>query len=320
MSYLKQIVVELHNCLDEFQPERNIPMVWSKEFATKLAQNTDHWKNATRRASHIGDMDFQSKENIRIPYQEEEEDGEEEFSTSYGSAFRKYLNASDDVETEEQEEIEPGEYKGEFKTKYGEVFRQYLNKENDTEEQEEDLPTGVWELCQRCQGEDENCPRCGGIALKDVTGSHKRPDFKEEQQEEGEDREDNPDEQDSKNKAVDDQYGEDNPNDNNSFADEVDDQIVDDQEEWDDPDYQGVIRTAPDAHLVSKRQQEDGTFDELWVYNVGQDFKSELKTRRAVLAGTDIPINKMKSPDGSQNYELWTVGNGQMLKVRGLPN
>lgn len=91
-------------------------------------------------------------------------------------------------------------------------------------------------------------------------------------------------------------------------------------DEWDDDDLQGVLRTVPNSHLVYKRQQEDGTFDELWHYNIGDDFKKELKIRRAVLAGTDIPINKMKSPDGSQTYELWTVGNGQMLKVQGLPN
>ena len=56
------------------------------------------------------------------------------------------------------------------------------------------------------------------------------------------------------------------------------------------------------------------------IIGVTVGFKKELKIRRAVLAGTDIPINKMKSPDGSQTYELWTVGNGQMLKVQGLPN
>ena len=91
-------------------------------------------------------------------------------------------------------------------------------------------------------------------------------------------------------------------------------------QEWDDQDYQGVIRTIPNSHLVSKRQQEDGTFIELWQYNIGDDFKKELKQRRAILAGTDIPINKMRSPDSSQTYELWTIGNGQLLKIQGLPN
>ena len=92
------------------------------------------------------------------------------------------------------------------------------------------------------------------------------------------------------------------------------------RDEVEDENLAGTIRTIPNAHLVFKRTQEDGTFDELWHYNVGQDFKSELKIRRAILAGTDIPINKMKSPDGSQTYELWTIGNGHMLKVQGLPN
>jgi len=87
----------------------------------------------------------------------------------------------------------------------------------------------------------------------------------------------------------------------------------------DDPDKQGVIRTVDDAHLVYKRENEEGTFDELWVYNTSEQMKDELTIRRAILAGTDIPPKKTESEDGQQKYELTTMGNGQMLEITGLP-
>lgn len=86
-----------------------------------------------------------------------------------------------------------------------------------------------------------------------------------------------------------------------------------------DPDRQGLIRKVPSAHLVYKRQTEEGNYEELWVYNVG-GMKDELEVRKAILAGTDIPVNKTRSPDGSQTYEVWTSGNVEMLLVKGLPN
>jgi len=86
-----------------------------------------------------------------------------------------------------------------------------------------------------------------------------------------------------------------------------------------DPNHMGLIRTVKGAHLVYKRANPNGTFEELWFYNSG-DMKGELSVRKAILAGTDIPPNDTKSPDGSQTYEIWSVGNGEMLSVYGLPN
>lgn len=91
-------------------------------------------------------------------------------------------------------------------------------------------------------------------------------------------------------------------------------------EEDEDPDRQGLIRVVPNAHLVYKRASEDGTFEELWIYNTSEVLDDELQTRRAILAGTDIPQNKMASEDGSQRYELWTAGNAQLLHITGLPS
>lgn len=92
------------------------------------------------------------------------------------------------------------------------------------------------------------------------------------------------------------------------------------KQEWDDPNRQGDIRTVDGAHLVYKRQVDDGSFEELWVLKQGEKFHDELDIRRDVLAGTDIPANKTKSDDGSQTSDSWNVGNIQYLQILGLPN
>lgn len=106
------------------------------------------------------------------------------------------------------------------------------------------------------------------------------------------------------------------PEDDESEEGQDDDQ----QTEPEDPDRQGIIRTVDNAHLVYKRQTAAGDYEELWVYNTGDSLPKELETRRAILAGTDIPQGKTKSDDGSQSYELVTLGNAQLLKISGLPN
>lgn len=86
-----------------------------------------------------------------------------------------------------------------------------------------------------------------------------------------------------------------------------------------DPNKRGLIRTVKKAHLVYKRETEDGSFEELWVINVG-GMKDELKIRKAILAGTDIPTNNIKSPDGKQSYTVWTSGNVEMVHIVGMPS
>lgn len=90
-----------------------------------------------------------------------------------------------------------------------------------------------------------------------------------------------------------------------------------------DNDRQGVIRTVPDAHLIYKREQPDGTFEELWIYNVEARGRNALKSqdiRNAILAGTDIPVGKMVSEDGTQTAESWAVSNAELLQIQGLIN
>lgn len=90
-----------------------------------------------------------------------------------------------------------------------------------------------------------------------------------------------------------------------------------------DPNKQGIIRYVKGAHLVYKRQNEQGTYDELWVFPISDDGKhirNELEMRHSILSGTDIPGGEKVSADGSQKFELTTVGNAQLLRIMGLPN
>ena len=89
-------------------------------------------------------------------------------------------------------------------------------------------------------------------------------------------------------------------------------------EEPEDPDRAGLIRTVNKAHLVYKRSTDDGSYEEMWTYNV-TNLRDEMSIRKAILSGTDIPPNKTQSPDGSQHYELWTAGNAEVMLIKGLP-
>lgn len=91
-------------------------------------------------------------------------------------------------------------------------------------------------------------------------------------------------------------------------------------EEPADPNRAGIIRTVNNAHLIYKRQEEDGAYEELWIFNIHDSTNDEMDIRRDILAGTDIPAQKTKSLDGQQSYSITTMGNAQMLKVSGLPN
>lgn len=115
--------------------------------------------------------------------------------------------------------------------------------------------------------------------------------------------------------------------DDNEFGDEFGGEFGDDDagefapdEMEGDPDFQGNIRTVAGANLVFKRKGEDGNYEELWVYNIGEDMKKESQIRRAILAGTDIVPNRRESEDGIQQEETWSAGNVQYLKLTGLPN
>lgn len=100
--------------------------------------------------------------------------------------------------------------------------------------------------------------------------------------------------------------------------DDIDDIDTIAHDATDDPNRQGTIRAVKKAHLVYKREGDDG-FEELWVYNVGS-MKDELDVRKAILAGTDIKPGKTTSDDGSQTYSIWSAGNAEVLRITGLPN
>lgn len=90
-------------------------------------------------------------------------------------------------------------------------------------------------------------------------------------------------------------------------------------QEWDDPDKQGIIRYVKGAHLVYKRQTEEGTFNELWVYKIN-NMRDETDIRKRILSGTDITPHTTQSDDNSQTVVTKTFGNIQLLHITGLPN
>lgn len=92
----------------------------------------------------------------------------------------------------------------------------------------------------------------------------------------------------------------------------------DDASNSEDPNYQGMIRTVRGAYLVYKRKETNGTYEEVWMYNVGKDLKKETSIRQAILAGTDVDPNTHMSDNGEQKARTWTIGNVQYLTISGL--
>ena len=87
----------------------------------------------------------------------------------------------------------------------------------------------------------------------------------------------------------------------------------------DDDDRRGIIRKIDNAHLIYKRRNSLGTFDELWVYNVSDNMKDSVEIKKNILSATDIPYRHMQSKDGSQKCMMHTMGNAQFLEITNLP-
>jgi hypothetical protein len=96
--------------------------------------------------------------------------------------------------------------------------------------------------------------------------------------------------------------------------------IDDEQQPEEDKNFQGLVRNIPGARLLFKKQMDDGTFEELWIYVIVPGLHSEVKIRKKILAGTDIPQRQTHSPNGEQSYKVWTAGDRQYLHITGLPN
>jgi len=87
----------------------------------------------------------------------------------------------------------------------------------------------------------------------------------------------------------------------------------------DNPNRRGVIRRVEGAHMVYKRRNESGTFDELWIYNTSDNMTDALDIKRDILAATDIPPRQTTSEDGSQRYKMYTMGDVQFMEINNLP-
>jgi len=101
----------------------------------------------------------------------------------------------------------------------------------------------------------------------------------------------------------------------------IDEEGLEDDEFVDkgNPNRQGVIRVIDNAHLVYKRQNDNGMFDELWQYNTTKDFSNSLDIKKDILAATDILPRTNQSEDGVQKYSLRTLGDIQYMKITNLP-
>lgn len=86
-----------------------------------------------------------------------------------------------------------------------------------------------------------------------------------------------------------------------------------------DPNKQGAIRNVKNAHLVYKRQNDQGLYEEMWLFNISTS-RDSYKIRNEILAGTDIDPQDTCSEDGTQTYELWSIGNAQIMVISGLSN
>lgn len=85
--------------------------------------------------------------------------------------------------------------------------------------------------------------------------------------------------------------------------------------------YDGVVRSVKGAYLVSKIQQPDETYTEVWIFNVGgKNHDDEANIRKGIVAGTDIDPTKNFSEDGTQEAYLTTLGNVQYMTLTGLPD
>ena len=94
-----------------------------------------------------------------------------------------------------------------------------------------------------------------------------------------------------------------------------------DEEQEEDPNFQGTIRTVTGACLIYKRRESGNTFEELWVYSTdSRNIKVENDIRNSILAGTDVDPQTQRSPEGDQTASTESVGNVQFLHIKGLPN
>jgi len=92
------------------------------------------------------------------------------------------------------------------------------------------------------------------------------------------------------------------------------------EEEKEESKFEGIVRSIKGANLVSKKQQADETFTEVWIYNVGKKFSDEAGIRKGILSGTDIDPTKNFSEDGSQEAVISSLGNVQYLTLTGIPD
>lgn len=102
--------------------------------------------------------------------------------------------------------------------------------------------------------------------------------------------------------------------------DEFNDPFSDSENDEDDNKEIGILRTIPNASLVYKRKQSDGTFEEMWIFNVTKDNKRTQRIYNDIVSGSDIEQGASYNEDRSQSVDTWSIGNVQMVLISGLAN
>lgn len=93
---------------------------------------------------------------------------------------------------------------------------------------------------------------------------------------------------------------------------------LDDKKSDNIKDKEGIIRYIKGAHLVYKRKNVDGMYDELWMFKT-TSLKTDEHIKQIIIAGTDINPKTGESEDGIQHYDLWINGDITLLKIFNLP-
>lgn len=83
---------------------------------------------------------------------------------------------------------------------------------------------------------------------------------------------------------------------------------------------EGILRTVPKASMIYKREQQDGTFEEMWIYNTTKDNRRDQQIYNNIVSGSDIPQGGSQSEDKTQGVETWAIGNVKMVLLTGLTN
>lgn len=86
-----------------------------------------------------------------------------------------------------------------------------------------------------------------------------------------------------------------------------------------DGDLSQDVRHISGARLLSKSMMDNGSYEELWVYTIGdKTVRDPKEIKKDILSAVNIEPHQLRSEDGNQWYEIVTVGNLQYINLFGI--